>query len=85
MDEVDYPLDGYRAKPQFSVDELNIVPENPARPELYVLSAYYAPASMPLYQKTVVWANRRRQFPGSIDEMTDLIPQGPQYVFGSNK
>ena len=76
MKAVKYPLYGYRPKSQYAEDALkSIVSENPARPENFVLSAYYAPKTMPMYETAQKWAAKKNLFPGNYDEMVDLVPE----------
>ena len=75
MDAVKYPLYGYRPKTKYTAGDYTILSENSSRPEKFVLSAYYAPKMMPMYDTAQKWAIQRNMFPGNYDEMIDLVPE----------
>ena len=64
METVSKPCLGYRAKKAFRSENLTILSNHPARPELYSLSPLYAGEHAPLYKGVhgKAWSNN--QFPG---------------------
>ena len=62
---------GYQVKPEYTTGSMNILPENPQRPQDYSLSVCYTHESVPGYNEAFNVAARLDTFPGQhtyVDE-----------------